>query len=667
MTEFKPETLIDGFSECSQGMNRDLMPLLLPKNQLSLGMNLTVRGTYIRPRPPKRKLLLTFSADIQNAFESGLFQAAIYYKPDFGLENLLASISGRLYKVTPSATTATVEDVTGGDPQTATQYQMWMWQTEKWVIWNDGVKPPLIFDGTTCTRSTYVAPTPFNTTTATDFNIPAIGSSASVDFAAVANLHVGDIVTLPVGSFKVLTIVGVTVTLLNLNAGPEGLTIATGTTVDWVYSATMNKLPPGRMGAYGLGRNWICLVDGKQFVATDLVGGSSGTASNNYRDAVLSIRENNYLAGGGYFTVPGSIGTITAMRFMANLDKSLGQGSLQIFTHSTVFSCNAPVDRLEWQDLQNPILTESLIGNGALSQDATLNVNSDMLFRSLEGVRSYILGRRDFVTWGNTPQSREVEPLLARDSPDLLSYSSAVVFDNRYLLTVNPVLHDQGVYFRGFIALNFDPVSSLRGKAPSVYDGLWTGLNVLKLVVGEFSGIVRCFAFGLNIATKKIELYELLPSATDIYTDYDGAEKPIVREFETSAMFNYSDKDARAHMLKRLTDGEVSLDQVRGNVYVQAWYKPDSYPCYEPWHQFNICSQNSDVNDKPDYRTRLGLGEPSPKPCEVGNNRPLREGFWFQMKFVITGQCRFLGARFKSVTIPQTQFAKPSCEPLCEH
>jgi hypothetical protein len=60
------------------------------------------------------------------------------------------------------------------------------------------------------------------------------------------------------------------------------------------------------------------------------------------------------------------------------------------------------------------------------------------------------------------------------------------------------------------------------------------------------------------------------------------------------------------------------------------------------------------------------LGEPSSTPCDVNNDRQLRIGKTFQVKWVITGHCRFLGAEFKAVTVPQTKYAKQSCNAICE-
>jgi len=598
--------------------------------------------------------------DLQTAVEQmSLFQGATYYKPDSGNESLVASLYGRLFKFTISGDTATVSDITiPGNPNPSTQRQAWLWQAEKWVIVRDGVSLPIFYDAATSVRSNWNAPLPFSTTTTSTLTIPAVGGTSTVDFTSVTDLLVGDIVTVKnKGTFVVLVIAGLTVTFVSVDLSPVGQTLTAPRTVSWQHIGA--QLPPGRMGTYGLGRNWVALTDGKQFIASDLVGGSSGTIGENYRDAVLNITENLYLAGGGNFTVPGSVGDIRAMRFGTTLDASLGQGPLQVFTPNTVFSCNAPVDRLTWQSVTNPILTESLISNGALSQWSTVLANGDFIFRSVDGTRSLILARREFSTWGNTPISREVDARLNKDSVDLLGFSSAIVFDNRHLLTAAPVLADQGVYHRAIVPLNFDPISTLRGKAPSVYDSLvWTGLNVFQLLVGEFSNEDRAFAFCFNTSTEKLELYEILKSSTAEINDNDGnGPRRIVWTFESPVLLNEGKRQ-----YQQLLDGEIYVDEMQGKVDFQAWYKADQWPCFVPWFSWTECATIDD-DGKPQFRPRMGLGEPSSTPCDPTNNRPLRNGYLFQVKFVITGQCRVLGGGFKSVTVPEPKFAPQCCKP----
>lgn len=421
------------------------------------------------------------------------------------------------------------------------------------------------------------------------------------------------------------------------------------------------ELPAGRMGVYGRGRNWVCLPDGRSYIASDIVGGSSGTPAYDNRDAVLNVTENEFLYGGGKFIIPGNLGDITAMVFTATLDESLGQGPLQIGTPTSIFSCNAPVDRSTWQDLTNPIQTQSLIGKGPLGQYGTILVNSDTMFRALDGIGSLILARREFDTWGNTPISREVQRIVDEDNETLLQNATAVQFDNRLLMGCFPVQGPWGVYHQGIIALNFDPVSSLRGKAPSIYDGLWTGINAFQFVTGKFGNDDRAFAFCFSKTDNKIELWELLKSA-DV-EQFDNDTQPITWSFETGALFqDVKGKGPFDHC--QLRDGELHLADVEGTVFIQAWYRPDYSECWIPWNTFSVCAERVDGDPK-QFRSRVGLGVPDSTNCEPTNGRPTNIGMTFQFRFQITGACKVMGGLFRAVPDPEPVFAPVPCDPLC--
>ena len=236
--------------------------------------------------------------------------------------------------------------------------------------------------------------------------------------------------------------------------------------------------------AYGMLRLWVAM--GRNYVAGDVAGGPTG---------VLKFTENDYIAEGGEFSLPMSAGNITAMQFTATPNTALGQGELLIFTPDAVFSNTAPVDRDAWKNLVQPIQTITLINNGAQSQNSTALVNGDVFMRARDGIRSVIQAVRYFQQWGNTPMSNELNRVLPKDSPTLLKYVSAVEFDNRLLMTCQPVPLTNGCYFTGVASLDFEPITSMGEKLPPAYDGIWTGRQVYQLVKGRFAGVERCFAF----------------------------------------------------------------------------------------------------------------------------------------------------------------------------
>lgn len=445
---------------------------------------------------------------------------------------------------------------------------------------------------------------------------------------------------------------GVNVSLINLN--DTGTDPAVGQDI-----FSVPEIPACRMGVYGMGQNWFSAVDGLSFGCSDIVGGSSGTPANNYRDAVLKT---NDLTVMGYFRLPVAGEIITSMTFVATLDQALGQGPLQIGVASGMFSVRAPFTLIDFngtsitEAVANPILTKSLIGFGPVAQNSTVLANSDTIFRSFEGVNSLILARRQFSDiGGNTPISREMTRAIDRDNQSLLSYSSAIVFDNRLRMTCAPNVSSQGVFHLGELVLNYDLLSSLRGKAQPVWDGLWTGTNTLQFVQGLFGPVSRAFAFTFNITDSQIQLYELLKTGTE---HFDNEDVRIRWFIETPVIFNASVKNLTD--LARLIDGEMYLTDVDEQVDVVVYYRPVFYPCWIHWHDFSVCADMSAENAKQHVRYGLGLGEPDGKVCDTINNRPFRDAEGFQLRIEFTGHAKLWGIKAMADPLPIPEFSKPA-------
>lgn len=450
---------------------------------------------------------------------------------------------------------------------------------------------------------------------------------------------------------------GVNVSLININ--DEGSDPGVGQNI---YSVP--EIPACRMGVYGMGQNWFSSVDGMFFGCSDGRGGSAGTPAYNYRDAVLKTSDLTVM---GYFNLPVAGEIITSMTFVATLDQALGQGPLQVGVASGMFSVRAPFTLIDFQGttltdaITNPVLTKSLIGFGPVAQNSTVLANSDTIFRSYQGVNSLILARRDFSDLGgNTPISREVTRALQTDNQSLLSYSSAIVFDNRLRMTCAPNVSGQGVFHQGEVVLNYDLLSSLRGKAQPVWDGLWTGTNILQYTKGLFGPVERAFAFTFNITDTQIELYELLPTGDEHFDNGDVRIKWIV---ETPVVFGPSVKPLTT--LVRLIDGEMYLSEVNGRVDVTVEYRPLFYPCWRPWTNFSICADMVPENAQEQVRVRMGFGEPDPKDCDPINNRPYRNAEGYQLRLTFVGHAKLWGVKLLANEQPEPAFEAPICTPLC--
>lgn len=430
------------------------------------------------------------------------------------------------------------------------------------------------------------------------------------------------------------------------------------------------ELPCGNCMAYNNGRLWVALPDGRSFVAGDLAyAGKTGTAAD-----LLSFTENMFLLGGGQFVLSANAGPIRAMCSIAAQDSVTGQGPLQVFTSRGSFSINAPFDRTQWQTTTSPIESVSMLAAGAVSQTATVNVNGDIWFRSPDGVRSFMIARREHGTWVNTPISTEMERLFAHDTEVLLTYASAVLFDNRWLVTAAPQLvtlgsitrpgahHLRGVAHAGLGVLDFYPISGMaaaggsittnqRGQVTPNWDGLWTGLNTLQLLtIGSDTN--QCFAFTMNATTTAIELWEVSRNQR-----FDNQTNPISWFLETPA-YGFADG---GWSQKRLAYGDLWFDRLAGDISFTMRYREDAYPFWNDWHTWSLCApvRACEVDEcmipqtNEQYRSRQRLPEVSSTACDPVQDKPHRDGYRFQARLDISGFCRVRQLRLIAHNTPE--------------
>lgn len=442
-----------------------------------------------------------------------------------------------------------------------------------------------------------------------------------------------------------------------------------GSSIPWIYNGASTvrsdtigaggkvQVPIGKAMCYSQGRLIVSYASGRAFVIGDIVGGDSGTAPYDFKDSVLCFTENDVINGGGSFSVPINSGLITAFRPIAQIDTSMGQGPTQVFTTNAIFSLNTPVDRTTWATVNFPIGTVSNVANGALSDRCTPNVNGDIWFRAPDGVRAFLVARRDFqAAWINAPLSQEVSRALDGDDENLLDYSSAALFDNRLLMTTRPYrVWDHGIVHQGLVQLDFQPVATLSERNPlPTWLGNVTGLRVLQILNGNISGVPRCFIFALN-EDDKIELWEVTRKAV---SDDNGAESvPIEWAFE-SAAFSFTSPGGTGagpsalpgRELWSLDGGRLYVDDIEGDVSFALQFKPDQDPCWHDWHSWSICATNqtcgegttcltSPPNLRQQYRKYFNL--PAPRVgCDPSTNKPYNIGREFQFRGEIAGRCR---------------------------
>jgi len=431
---------------------------------------------------------------------------------------------------------------------------------------------------------------------------------------------------------------------------------------------TNKEIPTGTLMKYALGRMTVVLPDGRSFLVGNIVGSTfSGSLFYNFRDSIIKFDENDYLDGGGVFSAPREI---TALAEVATLDTTLAQGPVQIFTTSGAYSANYPFDRAEWLTVTYPLITGSLLSRGSLSQEATVNVNNDVWYRSSDGLRSLRIARRNFEGWGDTPLSHEIERILKYDTPSLLPYASGTLFDNRLFMTCSPqFVPDHGVIHRGLVPLDFDESSSIARDGIPAYDGLWTGLRILQILTIEINSIPRCFAFALD-TNDKIVLYELsLANPSDNYGTPQETRIPWLVEY---ARFDWGERGVAQHRFKKLIGGEVCVSNLNGSsdaggqIDFTIRYRADSYPVWSDWASWTECADRvcapifCEEPNQLQARVPMRLPDP-PEVCEAyvgvnsgkGTPKLTKYGFAFQARVEVIGSAQLESLRLTAIDLPE--------------
>lgn len=638
--------LQDGAVTLLGGVDEGRAPLLLRQDQVSRAINVTFRGGFAKTRPPFDKKGLVFDrSEFGMWFYFHFMQGAEYYESADGLNKIVCSVGGRIFLIDPG-NGFVVTDIT----------------PRKFTVTTSGF---------TVGASTILLPIPVSDASTIFPGYPVYINGKEYLTASKS----GNTISLYPMEEAIGTIVasGATVEYLDPNSpdlplawfvqAEQYMVIQNDQASPIIFDGSKSRrarrpdeIPTGSCMAYGRGRIWIAVNGGRDYVAGDIVGGTTG---------VLGFTENRFLAGGGAFHIPVNAGRIRAMKFVMNLDTSLGQGPLQVLADRAIFSCNAPTSREAWQTMTDPIQTVSLVNFGGTSQASTVLVNGDLFFRAPDGIRSFIIARRDFGMWGNTSISREMGEILDNDTQTLLRHSSAVYFDNRLLMTCTPQPTPNGVRHLGMIALDFDLITTMRERIPPAYDGLWTGINPTVFVTGEFAGVQRCFAFALGqrrdepddpepeldgpqFYTGQNQLFEILrQDASSPRLDNGCRRQSAVIEYKSLSF----PKAQFASGLKRIAGAEIWVSEFLKEVDFTLQYRPDQHACWQEWADKTICITSDQCDESATgacasttagnmmgFKTRLSFG----RPADGGNNadeKAINVGYSFQLRLSWEGYC----------------------------
>lgn len=627
---------------------------LLADNQVARALNKTFRGGYADQRPPYLYRALIFDNDEQAEWIA-THRLQGWSRDPFVLGPktlIIFSSGGRIFRLDP----------------------------------NDSF------------RVGEITPTRQNSTT-TILTVPAIGVATTVSVDDADKILTGYPVVIGGHRYQVESKIGQSLTLTNLD--DDTVSIPAGTALlhldpnpqrieqVWMYQADKyfiiqdneskaiiydggssrrsngtTEVPTGSMGAFIRDRIWQ--VVGLEIAVGDIFRGPT---------PVTSFEEEHVLATQGRFQLSAGDGEVTAITTMVTIHSQYPQGPVIVFTQAGAIAINVPADRALWKQQNFPLVTLALIDAGATGQYSTGPANSDIFYRAADGLRSFRLASDQYAQWGSVPDSREMTETFKGDSEELLQFASAIVFDNRLLLTTNGTPSTVGVWHRGIAALDFDLLSGLGKKERPVWDGLWTGINSLGLLAGTFKKKRRAFSFVRNSAGQ-LEFWEIISGGSPLgQFDYDGNNR-IESVIETRAFTLFKRPDSTIDAQK-LDVFELWVDKVSGIVNFELMYRPEGSPCWYPWGiTVQICAKNKDCEPtvsvsgvcktfqdfRDGYRTRIGFGMPLDY-TEPMERRPTRTAYAHEIRLWQVGAARVRRIIVKASQVEETSWkvAESAC------
>jgi len=608
--------LLDGFRGLPLGMDGSKDPILVPSGAAYYAQNVTFRGGS-GPRTRPGFTYKALSGNGAGTLKDGkLFQGWCVYNAVLAGQKscLLAAVDGNILQITPSASgSLSVENLSVAGLKMSTSKPVYFCQAGRVVVIQDGDREdPLVFisDGNPKlqTVSGYTGAAAKGIGFVPKGTKMAFGQGRLFVAVDESKIRAGDIAF--GGSTSKLEIdsstrnADRTKQIFTLKS-PHGF--ASGEYVTIQAHSSLDSLD----GTYEVIEKEVN-GDNKSFsVYAD--GGSDGTSgwvskfnAGSEKD-VLHFSETTFINEGGDLTIPAELGQIRSLTFLPVQDTAAGQGDLVAFCERGAATFAVSLPRAAWKETQG--FQKILFLNVGMVGESVCPVNGDLYFRSMDGngIRSYRNARAEFAGAGQTPLSSEIDPILTRDTEFLLEKDvrlgaspgnllsvgvSLVAFDNRLLMTCLPktqtaeTLSGQPYFtkFTGIAALDFKSVSGNMGKASSVYDGVWTGIDALSLASGNFDGTRRAYAFCYHNGNH--EIWEI---TKDAEADTGANGKSNIVCSVTTKNFDMDDP----LMLKKLLRCDLWFDSISGGptsaLDITLYYRPDSSPKYIEWAKWQKC------------------------------------------------------------------------------
>lgn len=360
---------------------------------------------------------------------------------------------------------------------------------------------------------------------------------------------------------------------------------------------------------------------------------------------------------------------ITAMGYLQVLDKSTQIGSLLVATQHSITSYPTFLPRDAWQaNSTNPtnVFGSLLLSVGVAGQRSQVNVNSDYLFLSPEGlIYAVTMARDDQYRWSNSPISREVKNFLIYPDPSLVGVSVASRFKNKIFFSCYPYrvacssaegTPQYDVVNGGIVVIETDNMATLGNKSPPAWAGAWTGVPVMDMVENNGKMYVAGKQDGRNA------LFILSPDQT-----YDVINKKVRFIESTIITKEYGFKNQTIN--KELHSLDLGLRDIKEQLKYTVEYKSDVLQDYVFWQSGQYTAPVMQCQGFPEFPNGLqaqgirdlNIGEPSGRDCNPAMGEQLRWLKSMQVRITLSAMDWTLKyVKVKAVPQPQSD-NRPFC------
>ena len=396
----------------------------------------------------------------------------------------------------------------------------------------------------------------------------------------------------------------------------------------------VNEIPIGTVMAYGHGRLAVALrelggeaVAERFFAVGDIMLPTSP-------ETVLQFTEVDYLSGGGAFSLPNELGLIHGMAFLKNQQSGNGLGSLIVFARNGASAFKINAQRETWQDFDISDVLFTGKNTGTFASEAVLPINNDLMYRSVDGVRTigYMVAkmRGGAATPSNDTLSRVVDNELNLDSQENMQYCYAVENRNRILMLSQDNLVDDEHVYRSILALDASTLSIYGATSDPAFDGFWTGLNFTSLAVARIGGFYETFITDKQSGGSN-NLY-MVDEDEGAYQDGDGSS-PVCRMY-TKAFDLAPEEDRRT--IAKIQFVEVWASKIIGSVSFKAYFRPYGHSLWLECPEGTVCF---DPEGKPGFVHGMRFNVPK-LACTENLKRNLNLSKMFEFCVEWTGEAR---------------------------